>query len=100
MAERFKKLKADGVCVICGTAPAKLGRTRCAECARVDALKQQLRYYQNKRDNKCAHCGKEFKKSSLHVICPICRARQRKYLGGQANENNHTGESGNQEKLF
>ena len=42
MAERNAKLKADGICTKCATAPAVPLRTKCAACALADAERKKL----------------------------------------------------------
>ena len=41
MAERNAKLKADGICTSCATAPAVADRTKCAACAATDATHRE-----------------------------------------------------------
>lgn len=47
---RYERLKAEGVCVICARAPAKLGKTLCVDCASKAAARQRAAVAVQKKD--------------------------------------------------
>ena len=48
--KRYNRLKVEGLCVICARAPAKLGKTVCANCAAKAAERQRRATAAQKKD--------------------------------------------------
>lgn len=56
-SDRYKKLKEQGLCVVCGVAPAN-GKSRCEWCAKRVAASSKRRYKNLKEKGICVTCGK------------------------------------------
>ena len=54
--ERFYRLKAQKICVQCGSAPAREDRNTCKSCGRKQSMRVTEHYERNKRKSKCAIC--------------------------------------------
>ena len=56
-SDRYKKLKEQGLCVVCGVAPAN-GKSRCEWCAKRVSASSKRCYKNLKEKGICVTCGK------------------------------------------
>lgn len=49
--ERYQYKKQNGICVNCDN-PAVAGKTRCAVCAKIDSIKNKMRYAELTQEEK------------------------------------------------
>lgn len=87
---QYRERKAAGICIRCGKAPARPGKTRCQRCA-LDGRGYYLIGYERKKENGfCVTCGKPLSSDSEYVLCESCResnnAFTKKYLAKRKSE--------------
>ena len=89
-AERREWYKAHGICCQCGASPARLDRTLCADCAKIQHNRTErsdpgrrrdyTRTVERKADRYaaglCATCGKRPYRPG-HKSCELCAKKQR-----------------------
>lgn len=93
--EYSQMLKRNHMCTRCHQQDAYTlgGRSLCAECARRQRersakfrdnhreeylIKARKAYAQKKRENKCPMCGKKIENNDGSVLCPHCKAKERR----------------------
>ena len=81
--ETYEARKAKGVCVRCGWAEPRPGRTTCQRCTdrykakfikTGGAERQRERYYQRKADRICTWCGNRPADDGV-ILCVECREK-------------------------
>jgi len=94
--KRYYWLKSKGICVVCGSADARDGKTRCLDCSIADTAKRMKYYerrhesfaykykvaesrsrltYERRKAGLCTRCGKE--PSEGYSTCDSCRIKNR-----------------------
>lgn len=95
---RYQRLKAAGLCVVCGKKPSETGKTACWECrlrrnricrdiARRKKGSLPLEVFRS--GLFCANCGKA-KPMAGKKVCPACYAKKLKALGVIKYENDES----------
>ena len=70
---RYKRLKAEGKCVICEHVLAAEDHVCCVECNEMMRQRATIRKAKIKREHRCNHCGKVHNhKTSRGVITALC----------------------------
>ncbi len=80
--ERYLRLKAAGLCVKCGKAPAAPGRGMCGECAERARMRTRSGYSKRKAAGMCVACGKAPALSG-RAKCGACLEYARTYNKGR-----------------
>jgi len=68
------KRAAQGLCTICGTAPADEGRSTCTVCRTRKNLLRRTRTEKYRNSSRCTTCGKPIAKGNYHT-CLDCRRK-------------------------
>lgn len=71
-SDRYKKLKEQGLCVVCGVAPAN-GKARCEWCAKRVAASSKRRYKISKRKVYASLAANDLQKQGVHVVKNVQR---------------------------
>lgn len=66
-----RKRRRAGLCLTCGESPAAPGRTRCADCLRVQNILQKERYKALRAAGVCVACGRR-RAQSGKAKCLAC----------------------------
>lgn len=86
---RYYRLKAAGICTMCGKVPAVEGKAHCPRCRELNRLNGKKWRDENRANGTCMRCGKAPVRKGI-TLCFACALKdsermQKRYRARQSN---------------